>query len=105
MELQHDLLKLNFDIEKKKLPKNIYGLQILDLDKKQKHDIVINHNGYCPNVYTEREQSNYNEYLTNLENSLLIEFEKSTNIRNYIRILEVMTNDKGELFHLSKNID
>jgi len=100
-----DLSKYNFDIQTKNLPINIYGLRIIDLDKKQKHEIVINHNGYCPNICTEREQSNYNDYLSNLENTLLIEFEKSTEIKNYSRILEVMTNDKGELYHLLKRVD
>jgi hypothetical protein len=100
-----DLSKYNFDVQTKNLPINIYGLRILDLNKKQNHDIVISHNGYCPNIITEREQSNYNDYLSNLENSLLIEFEKATKIKNYTRILEVMTDDKGELYHLSKSID
>ena len=100
-----DLSKYNFDVQTKNLPVNIYGLRILDLNKKQNHDIVISHNGYCPNISTEREQSNYNDYLSNLENSLLIEFEKATKIKNYTRILEVMTDDKGELYHLSKRID
>ena len=100
-----DLTKYNFDIQTKNLPVNIYGLRIFDLDKKQNHDIVISHNGYCPNLYTEREQSNYNDYLSNLENSLLIEFEKTTKIKNYTRILEVMTDNKGELYHLCKSVD
>ena len=80
-----DLSKYNFDVQTKKLPVNIYGLRILDFNKKQNYDIVISHNGYCPNISTEREQSNYNDYLSNLENSLLIEFEKVTKIKNYTR--------------------
>lgn len=100
-----DLSKYNFEVQTKNLPVNLYGLSLLDLDKKQKHDIVISHNGYCPNVCSEREQSNYNDYLSNLENSLLIEFENATKIKNYTRILEVMTDDNGELYHLSKNVD
>lgn len=104
METQ-DLSKYNFDVQTKNLPLNIYGLRIFDLDKKQNYDIVVSHNGYCPNISTEREQSNYNDYLSNLESSLLIEFEKATKIKNYTRILEVMTDDKGELYHLSKRVD
>lgn len=104
MQIQ-DLTKYNFDIQSINLPVNIYGLRIYDLDKKQKYDIVVSHDGYCPKICTDREQSNYNDYLSNLERSLLIEFEKSTKIRNYTRILEVMTDDKGELYHLSKSVD
>lgn len=100
-----DLSKYNFDMQTKNLPVNIYGLRIFNLNKKQTHNIVILHNGYCPNIVTEREQSNYNDYLSNLENSLLIEFEKSTKIKEYTRVLEVMTDDNGELYHLSKSID
>ncbi len=97
-----NLSNYNFEVQTKNLPVNIYGLTILDLDTKQKYDIFVTHNGYCPNINTEREQSNYNDYLCNLENSLLTEFEKTSKIKNYNRILEVMTNDKGELYHLSR---
>jgi hypothetical protein len=58
-----DLSKYNFEIQTKNLPANIYGLRIFDLDKKQFHDIVISHNGFCPNLNSERERSNYNDYL------------------------------------------
>jgi hypothetical protein len=99
-----DLSKYNFKVQKKNLPKNLYGLRIFDLDKKQNHDIVFFHNGYCPYLDSERERSNYNDYLSNLENSLLIEFEKNTKIKKYIRVFEVMTNDIGELYHFSKTV-
>lgn len=100
-----DLSKYNFEVQTKNLPVNIYGLRVFDLDKEQHYDIVVSHDGYCPNILTEREQSNYNDYLSNLENSLIIEFTKSTKIKNFSRILEVMTNNKGELYHLSKTVD
>lgn len=103
MQLQ-DLSKYNFEVQTKNLPINIYGLRILDLEKNQNHDIVISHNGYCPNICTEREQSNYNDYLSNLESSVLSEFEKSTKIKTYTRLFEVMTNEKGELYHLLKSV-
>jgi hypothetical protein len=102
--LVQDLSKYNFDLQTKGLPVNIYGLRILDLEKKQHYDLVISHNGYCPNIYSEREQSNYNDYLSNLESSLLLEFEKTTKIKNYTRLLEVMTDNKGELYHLCKSV-
>ncbi len=100
-----DLSKYNFEIQTKNLPLNIYGLRILDLDKNQNHDLVISHNGYCPNISTEREQSNYNDYLSNLESSVLNEFEKRTKIKNYTRLFEVMTNNNGDLYHLLKSVD
>ncbi|MBP6385745.1 MAG: hypothetical protein KA313_09665 [Pseudarcicella sp.] len=104
MQIQ-DLSKYNFEVQTKNLPINIYGIRILDLDKNQNHDIVISHNGYCPNICTEREQSNYNDYLSNLESSVLSVFEKGTKIKNYTRLFEVMTNEKGELYHLLKSVD
>ena len=100
-----DLSKYNFEVQTKNLPVNIYGLRILDLDKNKNYDIFISHNGYCPNLNSEREQSNYNDYISNLEASLLLEFEKMNKINNYTRLFEVMTNDKGELYHFVKNAD
>ncbi len=45
MQLQ-DLSKYNFQVQTKNLPINIYGLRIIDNDKNQTYDVVINHNGY-----------------------------------------------------------
>lgn len=100
-----DLSKYNFEVQTKNLPVNVYGLRILDLDKNNNHDIFISHNGYCPNINSERERSNYNDYLSNLENSILLEFEKTSKIKNYTRLFEVMTDDKGDLYHFLKNAD
>jgi hypothetical protein len=100
-----EITSFNFDIQKKDLPKNIYALRILDDVRNKYYDIVINHSGYCPNLSTEREQSNYNDYLSNLENSVVNEFFKSSKIKkpkNYIHIFEIMTNNEGELYHYSK---
>ncbi len=104
MKIQ-DLSQFNFEAQTKNLPVNIYGLRILDLDQNKNHDIIISHNGYCPSINTEREQSIYNDYLSNLESTLLNEFERTTKIKNYTRLFEVMTNDKGELYHLLKSVD
>jgi hypothetical protein len=101
-----DITSFNFDVQKKNLPTNIYALRILD-DENKHYDIVITHNGYCPNLSTEREQSNYNDYLSNLEYDVVDEFFKSSKIKkpkNYSHIFEIMTNSEGELYHYSKQL-
>lgn len=101
-------LSFDFNIQNKNLPKNIYALRVLDEDKNKIYDIIINHNGCCPIISNEREQSNYNDYLSNLENEVINEFFKFNKIKkpkNYSNLFEVMTDDKGELYHLSKSVN
>ena len=76
-----EIFNVNFNIQNKNLPLNIYALRILDVNKNKIYDISIEHNGYCPNIYTEREQSNYNDYLANLEQEVVNQFFKSAKIR------------------------
>lgn len=98
----------DFNIQSKDLPVNIYALRILDNNKSKIYDIIINHNGYCPNLYTEREQSNYNDYLSNLENDVISEFFRVNKIKkpdNYLNLFEIMTNESGELYHYSRTIN
>lgn len=95
---------LNIDLDVKSLPKNIYAIRIKD-EKENIYDIAINHNGYCPSINTEREQSTFNDYLSNLENNTIAEFFKSLKQRTpkiYSTQLEVLTNSKGDLYYLSK---
>ncbi len=103
MQLQ-DLSKYNFQVQTKNLPINIYGLRIIDNDKNQTYDVVINHNGYCPIIYTEREQSNYNDYLSHLEATVINEFLQTTRIKNYSCTIEIVTNDKAELYHFLRSV-
>lgn len=60
-----DILNLNFDLDNIVYPKNIFALRIKD-EQGNIFDTSILHNGYCPKVYSEREQSNFNDYLSNL---------------------------------------
>jgi hypothetical protein len=98
----------DFDILGKNLPINIYALRLLDNEKNKTYDIIINHNGYCPNIFTEREQSNYNDYLSNLENEVINEFFRLNKIRKpkiHSNLFEIMTNDKGKLYHYSRIVN
>ncbi len=104
------LLSLNFSLKvnQKDLPKNIYGLKLLNEKTNETVSLFISHNGYCPNIYSEREQSNYNDYLSNLESSIINEYCKLNKIKNtdlLIRKLEIMTNEKGELYHCSRIVN
>ncbi|MDD4576245.1 MAG: hypothetical protein PHI36_07445 [Bacteroidales bacterium] len=101
-------IAFDFNVESKILPKNIYALRVFDENTKLTHDIFVKHDGYCPNLTTEREQSNFNDYLSNLENYVTNEFFRINDLKtpkNYHHLIEVMTNDNGELYHLSKTID
>ena len=104
------LLSLNFSLKtnQKDLPKNIYGLKLINEKTNEIVSLYINHNGYCPNISSEREQSNYNDYLSNLENSIINEYCKLNKIKDcdlFSRKLEIMTNNNGELYHYSKTVN
>lgn len=101
-----EILNSNFDLENIKYPKNIYALRISD-NKGNIFDIAVAHTGYCPDLCSEREQSNFNDYLSNLESSIVSEFFKSIKVRkpkNYSNIIEVITDRNGNLYHLSKAV-
>jgi hypothetical protein len=103
-----EIFNVDFNLQNKLLPLNVYALRILDLNKNKIYDISIEHSGYCPDIYTEREQSNYNDYLSNLEKEVVNQFFKSAKIRkpkNYSNLFEVITNGKGELYHYSKVVN
>lgn len=104
--MKTDVLNFNFDLKNINYPKNIYALRIKD-SHENIYDISVEHNGFCPEIFSEREQSNYNDYLSNLENSVVQAFFKSIKKRKpkvYSSLIEVMTNEKGELYYLSKSV-
>ncbi|WCM42581.1 hypothetical protein MG290_02595 [Flavobacterium sp. CBA20B-1] len=103
----NQLLNLDFNLIDKNLPKNIYGLRILDVDKNKTFDLIIKHDGFCPDNYSERDQSRFNDYLSNLEYSAIQEFFKSIKKRKpklYSNLIEVMTNGDGDLYHYAKSV-
>ena len=102
------ILNLDFNLINKNLPVNIYALRVLDTDKNKTYDIVINHDGFLPEIYSEREQSRFNDYLSNLENTTIEEFYKTNNIKkpkNYHSKIELITDRNGNLYHLVRSID
>jgi hypothetical protein len=99
-----------FDLEniKSNLPKNIYGLKVLNVDKNETFNIAIEHNGYCPKLFDDHEISNFSEYLCNLEYKLVTNYFKTNKIKKpkmWYHLFEIMTNDKGELYHYSRKKD
>lgn len=102
------ILNLDFNIANKNLPINIYAIRVFDCENNKTFDLLINHDGTCPNIFTEREQSRYNDYLSNLEYKLIDEFYKTNKIKKpkkYYSKIELMTDSKGNLFHLTRSID
>lgn len=102
-----EILNSNFDLNNIKYPKNIYALRICD-EKGNIYDISVSHNGFCPNIKTEREQSNFNDYLSNLEYSIVSAFFKSIKKKKpktYYNKIEVITDLNGKIYHLSKAIN
>ncbi len=101
-----NILNSNFDLKNITYPKNIYALKIKD-GNENIYDISVEHNGFCPDIFLEREQSNYNDYLSNLESYVVQEFFKSIKRRKpkeYVNLIEVMTNGKGELYHYAYSV-
>lgn len=99
-----DILSADFSLKNNSFPKNIYAIRIKD-EKGNLYDIVIQHNGYCPDIQTERDHSRFNDYLSNLEYSTVTEFFKSikkSKPKVYSTQLEVVTDQTGKLFHLSR---
>jgi hypothetical protein len=103
-----DASQFDFNIANKNLPVNIYALRLLDNDKNSIYDIIINHDGCCPNTVSERDQSNFNDYLSNLESEVIGEFFKLNKIKkpkNYFHLFELITDSNGELYHFSKLVN
>lgn len=99
--MKTDILNSNFNLKNALYPKNVYALRIED-SKGNIYDICVEHNGFCPNIYSERMQSNYNDYISNLEYSVVQEYFKSIKKRKpkeYSNLLEILTNERGELYH------
>ena len=92
-----EILNLNFSIEqnKKNLPSNIYALRVLNVDENEIFEVAINHNGHCPELNSEREESIFTEYLCNLEYNLIEEYfkyKKTKTPKSYYSLCEVMTD-------------
>lgn len=102
-----EILNSNFDVENAKFPSNIYAIRLCD-EKGIYYDISVSHNGFCPNITTEREQSIFNDYLSNLEYTVVSEYFKSIKIKKpktYYTKIEVMTDSQGKIHHLSRLIN
>ena len=102
------ILNLDFNIINKNLPMNLYAVRVFDVDNDKTFDVVINHDGNCPNIYSERDQSRFNDYLSNLEYEVIDEFYKKNNLKkpnNYYSKIEVMTNNFGEIIHYLRAVE
>ena len=99
----------NFDLKKvtNNLPKNIYATEILNVDTNEIFKIAIQHDGYCPTIYSDRDRSNFAEYLSNIETSLIQSYFKANKIRkpkSYRQLCEIVTNSEGNLYHYSYSV-
>ncbi len=108
--IKSNILNIDFSLSQndKCLPKNIYAIKVFNADKKEFFELVINHNGYCPQIITDHEQSNFNEYLCNLEYDTIEEYfkvKKSKKPKVYYSVCEVITNENGELYRYTKSIN
>lgn len=102
--MKNNLLNTIFNLKKNSLPKNVYAIRIKDKNGNL-YDIAIQHDGYCPAIYSEREQSRFNDYLSNLENSVISEYFKSIKKRkpkNYSTQLEIVTDQQGKIYHFTQ---
>jgi|GEM_PF-6138082 len=104
-----ELLSLNFSLKKyqRNLPKNIYAIRVLNVDKNETFCLAIEHDGYCPHLNTDRDESNFGEYLCNLQSKLIGTYYKANKTKKpkqYYSICEVMTNENGELYRYSKSV-
>lgn len=105
-----DIFSMDLSIEANKtnLPKNLYAIRVLNEDTNEVFDLCIEHDGYLPNISTERERSHFGQYLSNLEYTLIDEYFKQNKIKRPKRcynIFEVITNEKGHLHSYSKVVD
>lgn len=105
--MSNGLINFDFDSNSKKIPSNIFALRIID-SRKNMYNIAINHCTYCPNIETERDQSRFNDYLSNLEYKVVDEFYKANKIKKpkyYSVIFEILTNNEGKIFHYSESLN
>ncbi|OWK98096.1 hypothetical protein AP75_07910 [Kaistella haifensis DSM 19056] len=92
------------NLDKTQLPSNIYAIRIKDCNNNI-YDICINHQAELSEINSERDQSRMNDFLSNLEYSVVTEFFKNIKKRkpkSYSNQLEIITNNVGELFHYSR---
>ncbi|MCU0438942.1 MAG: hypothetical protein MUC49_13670 [Raineya sp.] len=98
----------DFNINSDKLPVNLYALRIQDEKIFKIYEICVKHNGFCPIIETERDQSMYIDYFCNLEWKVVDEFFKTNKLKKpkiYCKLLEVMTDKKGDLYRVCYEID
>ena len=101
------ILNIDFSLEQNQrhLPINIYAVKVFNVDKNEVFQIAINHNGYCPEINSNNDESKFNDYLCNLEYNLIDNYFNSNEIekpKSYYTICEVMTDNVGNLYRFSK---
>lgn len=102
-----EILNRNCNLTNTKYPSNVYAIRIKDKNENI-FDILIKHNGYCPEIKSEREQSRFNDYLSNLENSAIDVYFKINKMKKpkvYSSLVEIVTNSSGQIHHLSKSVN
>ncbi|UAM97336.1 hypothetical protein K8354_13545 [Polaribacter litorisediminis] len=103
------ILDINFSLDKNliSLPENVYAIKVHNIDSNYYFKIAVKHDSFCPNISSSYEESQFLDYLSNLEYKLIEEYYKSKNKQkpeNYSTVLEIITNEKGELYRLAKAV-
>lgn len=103
------ILDIDFSLDKNStsLPVNIYAIKVHNIDENYYFKIAVEHNSFCPNISSNHEDSNFLEYLSNLESRLIEEYYKSKKQKkpeNYTTVLEIITDEKGELYRIAKAV-
>lgn len=102
-----EVLNSNCSLTNTKYPSNVYAIRIKD-ENENIFDISIQHNGYFPEINSEREQSRFNDYLSNLENSAVEIYFKVNKMKKpkvYSSMIEIVTNSYGQIHHFSKSVN
>ncbi|AZB22433.1 hypothetical protein EG338_10335 [Kaistella haifensis] len=83
------------NLDKTQLPSNIYAIRIKDCNNNI-YDICINHQAELSEINSERDQSRMNDFLSNLEYSVVTEFFKNIKKENLkvtvtnLKLLQIM---------------
>lgn len=97
-------LQVSKNIYSLKIQPNIYS--IFGKIGKEEVYLTIQHDGYTPNLDSDRSNSHFGEYLSNLSDKLISDYTKANKIKKrFDHIAEVYSDSKGEIFRYSKRAD
>ena len=97
-------LQVSKDIYSLRIQPNIYSIYG-KIDNEEVY-LTIQHDGYAPYLDSDRSNSHFGEYLSNLSDRLISDYTKANKIKKRFKhIAEVYSDSKGEIFRYCKSID